>query len=518
MVGLLILLVAAMLSWIVSARIEAFHEHHLVVAHKSATGVEKQVAFYIAEKRRMVELFVTEHLGRIRALAREPDNEVLRDRLGKLLSRYFPDHFAFSLTDSSGAPLFTDFDGLVSDLCLADIKEFAGGKQNYRPYIHPNAEAYHFDIMVRYGVNKTEGVFFVSFLTDTLSNILKSIQNPDHRMMLVYQARSNIIEVVAEGSRNFWPRTDYRLSDEELARINMRHDIAGTRWQAVNMYDRDLFADHKRKLLAESGSLFLVFATLGIILVRRLRREERQRELAEEQKNNLMGMVTHEFRSPVSIIKSALDLVASSESDNISAADVKEFLDMALHSTSRLLLLVDDFLDIQKLESGNLKFDKQTIRLSRVVQYAVDSNKLYAERFNVSYHLMEPLAEQYVSCDEQRIFQAISNLLTNAAKYGGDNDTVIVAVTKMDERLRVSVRDHGAGIPEDFQNKVFEKFAMAYAPKNEQKVKSSGLGLSIAREIIEQHDGAIGFCNESGKGVTFWIELPIVNGYSEPGG
>lgn len=415
MVGLLILLVAAILSWVASVRLTAFHEHHIAVAHESATGVEKQVAYYISEKQRMVGLFVNDHIGQIRALAKSPGNDELREKLSQALHRYFPDHFAFSLTERNGTPLFADFDGLVSDLCLADLKEFASGQGVYRPYIHPNSEAYHFDIMVPYGVNKAEGVFFVSFLTDTLSNILRSIQSPGHKMMLVYQERSNIIEVVAEGARNHWPRMDYRLSAEELARVNMRHDIQGTRWQAVTIHNLNLFTDYRRKLLVESVLLFLVFTLLAILLVIRLRREERQRELAQEQQKNLMNMVTHEFRSPVSIIKSALDLVASSGPDEISKEDITEFIDMALDSTSRLLLLVDDFLDIQKLESGNLKLNKQETQLSRVVRYAVDSNRLYAEKCNARYQLVEPLTDEYVRCDEQRIYQVLSNLLTNAA-------------------------------------------------------------------------------------------------------
>ena len=519
MVGLLILLVAGILGWMAHQRLAAFHEQHQAVARESVAGVEKQVAFYIAEKRRMVDLFVADHLAQVRALAKQPDNDALRDELGRSLRRYFPDYFAFSLTDREGTPLFVDFDGLVSDLCLADIKEFAKDDKTYQPYIHPNAEAYHFDIMVRYGKDKTEGVFFVSFLADTLSNILKNIQSSGHKMMLVYTAHSNIIEVVAEGARNHWPRQDYRLSPEELARISVREDIPGTRWQAVTIQDGNLFSAYKRKLLIESVALFLVFTSIAIVLVVRLRREERQRELAEAQRNNLMNMVTHEFRSPVSIIKSALDLISSNEpGEEVDAGDIREFIDMALHSTSHLLVLVDDFLDLQKIESGNLRFDKQLTQLSSVIRYAVDSNKLYAENFNASYQLIEPLPEQYVLCDEQRIYQVMSNLLTNAAKYGGENDVIEVSVTERGDRLRVSVRDHGPGIPEDFYNKVFEKFAMTYAPKKTQPIKSTGLGLSIAREIIRQHDGEIGFYSEPGKGATFWFDLPIVDPPAEQAG
>jgi signal transduction histidine kinase len=142
----------------------------------------------------------------------------------------------------------------------------------------------------------------------------------------------------------------------------------------------------------------------------------------------------------------------------------------------------------------------------------------YAKQFLASYNIKEPMANDYVSCDKQRIEQVLTNFLSNAAKYGGDNDAIEVAVTRVGESLRVSVDDHGAGIPDDFRSRVFEKFAMAYAPKNErainQDVKSSGLGLSIARAIIEEHGGSIGFDAkndpQSDTGTTFWFELPVL--------
>ena len=159
-----------------------------------------------------------------------------------------------------------------------------------------------------------------------------------------------------------------------------------------------------------------------------------------------------------------------------------------------------------------------------MVTDAVIRNKLYAEQFSTRYVLKEPLANDSVLCDEHRIEQVLTNFLTNAAKYGGEGDAIDVAVTRAGMQLRVSVSDHGPGIPKDFQPRVFEKFAMAHAPKkaqkNDQKVKSSGLGLSIAKAIIEQHGGTLGFTTktdvdgdtESATGTTFWFELPVLKG------
>ncbi len=510
-VGLMILLVAGILVWISNARLESFHQYHIDIAHQSATGVENQVAFYAAEKRRLVELFAQDHIEQIKALAANPDNDELHKDLGDRLTRKFPDRFAFSVTDGSGIPRFEDFDGLISELCLTDVKEFLTGEDNYQPYIHPNSEAYHFDIMVRYGENGEEGIFFVSFLADVLGNILNSIQSPDHQIMLIQPQREDLIEVTAGGARNNWSRDDYRLSAEEQSRISMRHNISGTRWQAVDFNKPGLYTDYRNKLVIESTGIFLVFLTVALLLVARLRKEERQRELAEQQKNALMSVISHEFRSPTAIIKTALDFIAKGDIGKVDA-DSKELIDMALDSTSRLLLLSNDFLDIQEMESGNLKFDFKKAKLSSVVTDAVNQNKLYAKQFSCNYELKGPLADDYVVCDENRIEQVLSNFLSNAAKYGAKNDDIEVTVTRICMQLRVSVTDHGLGIPKDFQSRVFEKFTMASTQKQGQLVKSSGLGMSIARAIIEQHGGNIGFNTrtDTESGTTFWFELPIV--------
>ncbi|HEC20190.1 MAG TPA: hypothetical protein ENI97_12720 [Gammaproteobacteria bacterium] len=519
-VGLMIVLVAAMLGWIGYARLAAFHQHRLAVGHESLSGVEKQVGFYIAEKQRMVSVFAEEQIDWLRALAENPNNDELQENLGKLLRRYFPKYFTFSITDQDGAPLFEDFDGLIGELCLADIRQFSTTRHSYHPFIHPNPEGYHFDIMVRYDQGAgIQRIFFVSFLADTLGDIIRGIQSPGHQIMLIMPRKetdTDMIEVSAEGVRNQWIRDDYRLSASEKQRITIRHDIPGTRWQVVDFHNTDLHNNFRNKLLAESSSIFLVFLTIAAGLLVRLRQEEQQRTHAEQQKQALMSVVSHEFRSPTSVIKGALDLVADGDAGKISE-DVRKYIRMAQSNTSLLMRLVDDFLDLQKIESGNLSLSLVPTRLSEVVSETVARNRLYAEQFSVRYVLKQPLAEDTVLCDSQRIEQVLSNFLSNAAKYGAREDSIEVAVRRADKHLRVSVTDHGPGIPEEFLPYVFTRFAMAHAPhmnhKKGQKLQSSGLGLSIAKAIIERHGGNIGFdtCTQDhrGTGTTFWFELPV---------
>jgi len=522
-VVLMIILLAGMLVWIANARLDAFHQYHHDISQESALGVQAQVSRLIEDKQRMVELFADEQIDWIRALASNPDNDELRENLGELLTRYFPGRFAFSIADNLGEPRFEDFDGLIGETCLSDLKTFSQGKPTYHPYIHPASEGYHFDVMVRYGKDGREGVFFVAFLVDALGNIISSIQSPDQQIMLIRPQAEDLIEVVAEGARNHWVRDDYRLSVEERARITMRHDIKGTRWQAVAFHNPSLHESYRNKLIVESVSIFLVFITIAVMLVLRLLREERHREYLQEQRQALMGVVSHEFRSPASVIKSALDLVADGDAGEVSD-DVKKYIDMASSSTSHLLLLVNDFLDLEKMESESLKFDKQETQLSDLVTDVVTRNTLYANQFSVRYELKESPAKDNVLCDQLRIEQVLINFLSNAAKYGGKDDVIEVAVIRMDKRLRVSVSDHGSGIPKIFQPRVFEKFATGLEPNNTQKkgpkIMSTGLGLSIAKMIIEQHGGTIGFTTKtdsdvdtgSETGTTFWFELPVLLG------
>ncbi|WP_455219247.1 sensor histidine kinase, partial [Kaarinaea lacus] len=328
-------------------------------------------------------------------------------------------------------------------------------------------------------------------------------------LMLIYPAFNNLIEVIAEGARNHIVRNDYRLSDEEKNRMLISVPVSETRWDAVDLYNADLFSRYQRNLYLEATILFLIFLVVGIVMVIWLRKEELQREQVEKQKHELMGVISHEFRTPAAAIHGALDLVMRGATGPIEE-ETRRLLDMASSNTMRLLTLVNDFLDLQKFESGKLHMSKQVCELRPIIDKAIKNNKIYADQFGVTFLLNDKTDSAKVNCDAVRIEQVLANLLSNAAKYGAINDVIEILVSSPETSMvRVSVIDHGEGVAPHIQDKVFQKFVMARTGKS-GKVRSSGLGLSISKAIIEEHNGRIGFDSRQGEGTTFYFNLPIV--------
>ena len=499
-------LLAVFLVWTQRARINDFEEYHDFIALESVSAVSEEVSRFVMERNRFVQVFANQHIEAIRAVAKNRYNERDYDRLHRLIKEYFPNHFAFTVANSEGIPYFENFDGLVAESCRADIRSFAE-KKYYYPYIHPNAEGYHFDVMTKYGDG--EGVLFISFHVDNLAAILKAAQTPGHKLMLTYPALSNLIEVLADGARNVVMRSDYHLSDEEKERMMINMPVTGTRWDVVDLSDPDLFNNFRNQLYIESIIIFSVFLFAGTFMVIRLRREELHRVTVEKQKQELMGVISHEFRTPAAAIHNSLNLIARKTGGPIDE-EVKNLVDIASSNTHRLLSLVNDFLDLQKLESGKLEFNKRVCQLRPILERAVTNNKMYAQQFGVTYWINDTTESVRINCDPDRIEQVLANLLSNAAKYGANNDVIEILVAKPTPvKVRVSVIDHGNGIPDNIRDHVFEKFVMARTEKS-GTVRSSGLGLSISKAIIEEHDGTIDFESRLREGTTFYFDLPVV--------
>lgn len=239
-----------------------------------------------------------------------------------------------------------------------------------------------------------------------------------------------------------------------------------------------------------------------------LARAKEAAEAANLAKGQFIANVSHELRTPLTAIVGALGLVESSASEHVPAQTMK-LVEMAYQNGKHLAALINDILDFEKINAGGMSFNCRPIALMPSIRNALELNHSYAERYRVAFVLENTLPEEtLVIADGQRLLQVMANLLSNAAKHSPAGDKVLVSVQKMPGSLRVSVRDHGPGIPEAFRAHVFEKFAQAYNSSTD-KDSGTGLGLAISKGMVEGMGGTIGFDSTPGQGATFYFDLPL---------
>ncbi|MDP1940782.1 MAG: PAS domain S-box protein, partial [Gallionella sp.] len=236
-------------------------------------------------------------------------------------------------------------------------------------------------------------------------------------------------------------------------------------------------------------------------------RDITERVRTERMKSEFISTVSHELRTPLTSIRGSLGLLAGGLAGAL-PAQVKTLIDIAHKNSERLILLVNDILDMEKIEAGKMEFLPAPTRLIPLLHQAIEGNRAYAEQFGVVYELTDALPDVDVNLDADRWQQVLSNLLSNAAKFSPAGDRVILSATSDGERVRITVSDHGSGIPAQFQSRIFEKFSQADSSDTRKK-GGTGLGLSITKSLVEQMGACIGFESQPDVLTTFWVEFPV---------
>jgi PAS domain S-box-containing protein len=243
----------------------------------------------------------------------------------------------------------------------------------------------------------------------------------------------------------------------------------------------------------------------GILVIRDIS----ARKHSERLKDEFVSTVSHELRTPLTSISSSLGLLAEQWASELPQSAAR-LLAIAHTNSQRLVRLINDILDIEKLESSRVVFNLSEVNLRSLVEHAIEENRGFADSYGVRVRLDAASAASEVNADPDRLAQVVTNLLSNAIKFSPAGEEVLVAVENNGNVVRVSVRDHGAGVPDDFKPHVFEKFSQADGTTSRQK-GGTGLGLSIVKQIVERLGGKVGFDDAPGGGTIFHVELPAWN-------
>jgi PAS domain S-box-containing protein len=230
-----------------------------------------------------------------------------------------------------------------------------------------------------------------------------------------------------------------------------------------------------------------------------------QRKEVERLKDEFISTVSHELRTPLTAIYGSLSLLTSGTAGEL-PADARQLLAISHQSTERLMRMVDDMLDLEKIATGEIEYDQRPQRLRPLVEQAIRDTRAHADTLRVRIAL-QATADPVADVDADRIVQVCVNLLSNAAKFSPAGAAVEVSLETRDGRARVGVVDRGAGVPPAFQEHMFERFAQADA-SDARTQGGTGLSLSICRSIVEAHGGRLGFTSEPGVRTEFFFELP----------
>lgn len=333
---------------------------------------------------------------------------------------------------------------------------------------------------------------------------------------IITMSKRGIIKSFNPGAETIFQFKANEIIGENI-KVLMPDDVASHHKKYVDNFNKNesTILGRNRELFGvkKDGSQFPLEITINANIINNeqlftgVLRDITERKKIDTLKDDFISTVSHELRTPLTAIKGSLDLI--NHGFNLDLPEqAATMLDISTRNVERLLSLINDILDVSKLESGEINLLIENIDVKQIIDNCIELNQEYAKKYNTGFFCTHCDENIMVNADKDRLTQVMSNLLSNAAKYSPENMPVEIFTEMNNGIVRVNVKDYGAGIPEEFQNKIFGKFTQSDSG-NTRQVGGTGLGLNISKMIVEKLGGKIGFETIVDKGSTFYFEFPI---------
>lgn len=334
-----------------------------------------------------------------------------------------------------------------------------------------------------------------------------NIKDVDGRFIAANPATAEMVR--AASVDDLIGKTDFDFYPREVAE-RFRQDEMGAleAGQTLRIDQPALFPDGRQGWLYTLKAPFRDEAgkIVGVITYNRDITEQKR---TAQLKNDFISTVSHELRTPLTSIRGSLGLIAAGVAGEL-PPKAANLVNIAHTNSERLVLLINDILDMEKIESGVITFKIKQMPVRQVLEQAIAASSNYMADSRIRIVLIDDAPRAEANIDPDRLHQVMANLLSNAIKFSHADGTVTVKFQRHDhDMLRISVMDQGAGIPEAFRSRIFGKFEQADASST-RKIGGTGLGLSIVKAITEKLGGAVSFETEEGKGTSFHVDLAEV--------
>ena len=500
-------------------------QHQQDVARQSSRGVVNQVSLYLNNSKRHVDLFTAQKHKLLQAMAENPENAALYDTFLDDLKQFFPDSVSFVITRPDGTPLIDDFENPVGVIFQNDAKNFIQHNFTRDIYVHPQADAYHVDVMSPWKEDDgTLHVLLVALSLQPLVDILRSNQLPGFEQYLVRTDENNLVELSTRGNRAS-ENTFRNLPPGSEARTVAALDIPDTRWTLYTLASDQLGSEIAVRSIWQSTALILLIAIVLIIAYRMISAEIKARIQAEDDLKDYQKhleeivaertaelehsnreleafsySVSHDLRSPLRAIDGFSLLLHEDYHDKL-GDDANNYINRIRTASQRMAALIDDLLRLARVSRQPLQY--RPLDLSEIARHLAGELKQRHPDRSLEFDI-EPGLQ--LDADHTLIRIILSNLLENAVKYTRDCETARIRLfsRQQDDECIVCIEDNGVGFDEAYKDKLFKPFNRLHRA---DEYDGNGIGLANVARAVNRHGGRI-WATSKGQGACFCFTLP----------